>query len=536
MKSHVHSDDETDQEKPPAKRARAKKKSVEERKSILEDDQWVSKVVNDREVKCGGCLKPIKLGRSYELKNWTAHRQAYLRPYNELKCFVKLNNSDTITSFFKIARKPTHASVSQELSGKLEGPTISAKKFTMKTVKAEPSIRSMLSPLNPAENVTSSPIKKKVCVHLRSPQYTAYLELTRTQTFGGISSQAFAIIMNPDDEVIPVPIDKCLDSDVNKWTETEWKKAVLTISAFARWEVDISGGFIESTVCELQTHNSDAVCNLCRAISKDESFKRSVQRKNHEAGLSLEERLKKSRLREIHSSLTTDCLQKIEQHHMKDLLDDKILFDINDSLKTDDPHDCFLRLWSHAKEGNLGKHEHVVEICASLEDRVRRESSDNPKLKYGIQYVQNVINYMMLMRGYGHNSHQQYTIFTSTFGGPSSCQLQKLRLIHSGLRCDNQGQSSYWFMHASILQALSQVPIPQSPPIVVALLPTAGKEDASDIHTLHICLITMAGQLNLLILAMAADGAATELTVQSLMDQEQTELPPLVYENLPYGI
>ncbi|KAJ3897553.1 hypothetical protein F5879DRAFT_927751, partial [Lentinula edodes] len=162
------------------------------------------------------------------------------------------------------------------------------------------------------------------------------------------------------------------------------------------------------------------------AISKDESFKRSVQRKNHEAGLSLEERLKKSRLREIHSSLTTDCLQKIEQHHMKDLLDDKILFDINDSLKTDDPHDCFLRLWSHAKEGNLGKHEHVVEICASLEDRVRRESSDNPKLKYGIQYVQNVINYMMLMRGYGHNSHQQYTIFTSTFGGPSSCQLQTL--------------------------------------------------------------------------------------------------------------
>ncbi|KAJ3897552.1 hypothetical protein F5879DRAFT_995872 [Lentinula edodes] len=81
-----------------------------------------------------------------------------------------------------------------------------------------------------------------------------------------------------------------------------------------------------------------------------------------------------------------------------------------------------------------------------------------------------------------------------------------------------------------------EVPIPQSPPIVVALLPTAGKEDASDIHTLHICLITMAGQLNLLILAMAADGAATELTVQSLMDQEQTELPPLVYENLPYGI
>ncbi|KAJ3860384.1 hypothetical protein EV359DRAFT_49199, partial [Lentinula novae-zelandiae] len=370
------------------------------------------------------------------------------------------------------------------------------------------------------------------------------------------------------------------------------------------WEVDIPGGFIKSTVCEPQTHNSDAVCNPCRAISKDESFKRSVRRKNHEAGLSQEEWLKKSRFREIHSSLTTNCLQKIERRHMKDLLDDKILFDINDLLKTNDPHDCFLRLWSHAKEGNLGKHERVVEICASLEDRVRRESSDNPKLKYGIRYAQNVINYMMLMRGYGHNSHQQYTIFTSPFGGPSSRQLQTLRsrsvdaLQNPYLVFENMARVKQYYdslkysgpviaasdctkvkkrlnfsvqfgchilgtmmslqevevdsvedideiveqavkggsLATQVCAVMIKVPIPQSPPIVVALLPTAGKEDASDIHALHMRLITMAGQLNLPILAMAADDAAAELAVQSLMDQEQTELPPLVYENLPYGI
>lgn len=109
---------------------------------------------------------------------------------------------------------------------------------------------------------------------------------------------------------------------------------------------------------------------------------------------------------------------------MKDLLSDKILFDINESLKSGDPHDRFLRLFIHAKEGNLTKHQRVIDICESLDDRVRGEASGNPKLICGIRYSQNDIDFMMVMRSYGHNSHQQYSIFTSTFGGISSCHLQ----------------------------------------------------------------------------------------------------------------
>lgn len=131
-------------------------------------------------------------------------------------------------------------------------------------------------------------------------------------------------------------------------------------------------------------------------------------------------RLEKSRLREKHASLTSDRFQQIERRHVKDLISDEILFDIKESLKTGNPQDCFLSLWKHAQKGNLNKHERVVEICASLDDKVRRESSGNPKLIRGIRYTQNVIDFMMTMRSYGHNSHQQYSIFTSVFGGPSS--------------------------------------------------------------------------------------------------------------------
>lgn len=109
---------------------------------------------------------------------------------------------------------------------------------------------------------------------------------------------------------------------------------------------------------------------------------------------------------------------------MKDLVSDRILFDITESLKTGDAHDCFLRLFDHAKNGNLSKHQRVIDICESLDDRVRREASGNPKLICGIRYTQNVIDFMMVMRSYGHNSHQQYSIFTSTFGGISSRHLQ----------------------------------------------------------------------------------------------------------------
>ncbi|KAJ4480786.1 hypothetical protein C8R41DRAFT_771229 [Lentinula lateritia] len=596
------SDPDSDAESQPEKKQhsnakvitrRAKKMSVAERQDYLKDDEWVEQILNEKSVRCAGCKKEIRLGKPFEIKNWKRHRD------------------ETCP---RITRRKKVRTV-QITPTKVQ--------YITKTIKAEPSIMWMFSRMQ-GVRIASSQVKtkKRVCVHLNGAQYKDYIELTRTRNFGGISSLTIGLtsrrlfpyktfpLLKSDGPLVldsaqaeAVPVNGSPFGDVNRWTNHEWQKAKALLSGYARWEVDIAGGFIKSTRCELQTYNSSSVCDSCESVANDESFKRAVRKKRHEASLPKEMRLEKSRLREKHASLTSDRFQQIERRHVKDLISDEILFDIKESLKTGNPQDCFLSLWKHAQKGNLNKHERVVEICASLDDKVRRESSGNPKLIRGIRYTQNVIDFMMTMRSYGHNSHQQYSIFTSVFGGPSSRHLQTLRaksadaLQNPYLIFENVARAKRYYDSISYLgpviagsdctkvkkrmnfstsfgchilgttmplqmvevdsaedineivdQVVSEktlatqaravimkVPLPHCPAIVIALLPTAGKETAQEIHAMHMCLVEMAGQLDMHIVALVADGAATELSAQALMDQEQTA-QPLIYENPVYGV
>jgi hypothetical protein len=72
--------------------------------------------------------------------------------------------------------------------------------------------------------------------------------------------------------------------------------------------------------------------------------------------------------------------------------------------------------------------------------------------------------------------------------------------------------------------------------MVIALIPTNGKDNAQDIHEQHMKLLKMAERLELKILVLAADGAAPELAAQEMMDREASDAPPLVYEYKLYGI
>ncbi|KAF8195480.1 hypothetical protein BJ912DRAFT_900722 [Pholiota molesta] len=83
---------------------------------------------------------------------------------------------------------------------------------------------------------------------------------------------------------------------------------------------------------------------------------------------------------------------------------------------------------------------------------------------------------------------------------------------------------------------IAKIPLPRCPPILISILPTGGNENANEIHTQHLKLQQMAAQLNLPLVALAADGASSELSAQSLMDQEQSQLPPLSYDYPLYGI
>ncbi len=67
------------------------------------------------------------------------------------------------------------------------------------------------------------------------------------------------------------------------------------------------------------------------------------------------------------------------------------------------------------------------------------------------------------------------------------------------------------------------------------MLPTNGKDDTQSIHAQHMTLQKMASECGLPVISFAADGAASELSSQCLMDNEASECPPLVYKNKAYG-
>lgn len=136
--------------------------------------------------------------------------------------------------------------------------------------------------------------KKTICQHLKGTQYEAYISLTRTRMLGGISSLTQALISRrlfpykifpamknappAPDPLPPVPPGGSLSSDVNDWTDSEWSQAKQMMSGYARWAVDPHGHFIKSTHCELQTFNPDSICDSCKDVAKDESFKRAVRK------------------------------------------------------------------------------------------------------------------------------------------------------------------------------------------------------------------------------------------------------------------
>jgi hypothetical protein len=81
-----------------------------------------------------------------------------------------------------------------------------------------------------------------------------------------------------------------------------------------------------------------------------------------------------------------------------------------------------------------------------------------------------------------------------------------------------------------------QIPLPHIPPQVVALLPTDGKDDAAKIVEEQLRLLQMAAELSLPVVSFAADGAASELAAQNLMDSQPSSFPPVTYDYPLYGI
>ncbi|KAJ7679396.1 hypothetical protein DFH06DRAFT_1166490 [Mycena polygramma] len=93
-------------------------------------------------------------------------------------------------------------------------------------------------------------------------------------------------------------------------------------------------------------------------------------------------------------------------------------------------------------------------------------------------------------------------------------------------------------MATQVRAILIKIPLPEHPPMVVSLIPTSGKDDAAGIHELQLKLLKMAANLDLPVVSFAADGAASELAAQVLLDNfnDPTLSPPVKYTNLKYGL
>jgi hypothetical protein len=78
-----------------------------------------------------------------------------------------------------------------------------------------------------------------------------------------------------------------------------------------------------------------------------------------------------------------------------------------------------------------------------------------------------------------------------------------------------------------------QIPLPEIPPLVIALIPTDGKDMAESIHEQHIVLLKMAARLELKVLVTAADGTRyTACAICACSEVGEDDMIPLRHQSL----
>ncbi|CDO76768.1 hypothetical protein BN946_scf185028.g19 [Trametes cinnabarina] len=397
------------------------------------------------------------------------------------------------------------------------------------------------------------------------------------------------------------PPDGNLECEERNWTQSEQLALDHSLACWARWVVDYGQRFVKSTRCAGTTSNVSGICDACEKLAKDDALKRAVARKNKEAQLSEEQQRDMIVRREKFAPAT---LRSAEARDLLLKMSDSTIFKLVQALERSDSIRAFLSLYQRAKEGKLTKYQTFVDICTVLEKQLTFAESDRPGAKKGIRYPHDYLNFMTIMRSYGQQSAQQYSILTSQIGGPSPRSLQKVLkrspdvLSKPDLDYENvarvkrlmdllkyngpvavagdctkvRQRLSYSNDHGShvlgstlsledcaiaevdditrlvervkkekqyasqVRAILVKIPLPQIPPLVIALQPTKGNDDAASIYALNLKLLEMAEQLDIKVVSLAADGASSEQGAQSLMDARQSPRPPLIYDYPLYGI
>ncbi|KAG1722488.1 uncharacterized protein EDB91DRAFT_1240212 [Suillus paluster] len=326
------------------------------------------------------------------------------------------------------------------------------------------------------------------------------------------------------------------------WTDDERQSFIKTLGAFARWEVDYANFDICSPHYEGKTMEPGKICKACQAKEAEAKLPLNIQ---HEKQLT-------------HGKFTPHNLSSAKTHDLQDKLNDPIVFDA-------------------AWEGKLSKSQTFVDICSVFEEKLQCGSSSNLNSKFG----------------YGRNSARQYSILQSQIGGPSmslvtksedalqnpdlifenvvhvkwlldivkydgpmsvgsDCMKVHARLSYSQdfgshilgsvlhmdqcevndaddievvINCVKEAKA----MATQVQAVIVKPAIPETPTIVVALLATDGRDTGDKIHELQMLFLRMAARLSLKVVTFSADGAASKLAAQALMDGKVSLEEPLKY-------
>ncbi|KAJ7191248.1 hypothetical protein GGX14DRAFT_407314 [Mycena pura] len=579
---------------PPKKAKRAPKRSEAERKAALEDRKWISAVLPER-VRCRACTNWIELDkkRSYKSDNWDRHEEKCpnitgvrtIRKVSNKPIVKPVTGAAAISSFFgkvSTASKPSEPSQCE--------PKIATSSKPTKEIGDSDSESGTDDGKKHKITYTARLPASRASFYLAPYKILFYKALggkARTPDFDARIARS-----------IPANGNDCISS--SEWMAAEHKKFDQALQGYARWEVNLAGKLVRSTRCEGLTTNPNGICNPCTKLSKDESLQRSIRRvdiqlpwvifeisrtpqKNKEASLSLAEQHAILLSREKFSSKR---FADTETRKLQHLLKDPLVFNVFMSLEKDEPTACFLKLYEAARNGKLKKHETVTDLCKVVAEMLDRDGSAK---KYGMRYPARYLNFMIPMRSHGGNSSKQYGILSGEIPCPSSRHLRTLvarsedalqnpmliseniarlqatvrrvrkRLTYSNdfsghilgavlplqecvaLDQDDIEQVIKMIQKAKaeasqVRAILVKIPLPQIPPQVVALIPTDGKDDANKIAEEHLKLLQMAKYHDLSVISFAADGAASELAAQNLMDKQATGRPPVVYDYPLYGV
>ncbi|KAI0729049.1 hypothetical protein C8Q72DRAFT_944230 [Fomitopsis betulina] len=406
---------------------REKKRVLSDVLSDAEDSEPPKKVQAGGQERrtCFGCRKWVKLNktRKFEWGNWESHRQtcSHISGVKTFRMGRMVNGKITFT--LKLVTSVGTSSHSRVPYYVADEPLHNADTHF--------SHREPLRKSGPA-SCSAVPASSWRDLHrVRAPDADTHLGRDFTYLAGlyrtaAIPVQAFpALHGEPVTEPVnahpEAPEDGNIECEERKWTLKEQLALDHALACWARWTIDFGRRTVKSTKCEGTTMDKSGVCDACwKLAKKDAGFKKAIARKKKESKLPEDVQRHKYAQREKYAPGT---LRAGEARTLRLTMADPVIFPLVQQLERGNIAGAFFSLYQRGREGGLAKYETFVNVCTVLEDQLTRADT-GPGAKKGIRYSQDYLNFMTMMRSYGQQSSQQYSILTSQIGGPSPRTLQ----------------------------------------------------------------------------------------------------------------